>query len=699
MRRAKSFILACAFLGAPSFAEVPDMEQLLNLDVSELLEIEITSTTRAKERLFDAPISTFRLDRQEILASGVTTLPELFRLIPGVFVREIRNGVIDIQMRGLNMLPSNVFNSFPSNATLLMVDNRVVYNYFNGGILLHTIPVQINDIASVEVVQGAVSALYGPNAGTGVIHIKTLSSTGGSATYARFEGGATSDDSSYSGAIFANQSYEDDSMFLMLSGHTLRRDRDDDVYFSARQDSRLDRTELLSTQGISGPAYGEPRWPDPSLSVDSDSIHAFSRFNLGEDHTLKVSGGYHLGNAQVILLDDGSVPTSPYKHEEGWLNVIYNFDKLEIQAAMDEHRAVVPPRDALLDSRFKRANLSAQYEADLDVVKLTPILEWRTIERNGGIAGDEAKPSINSQSLALKLDRHFENGLRVLAVGRGDHFEFKDSIEYSYIGAATYLLDKDNIFRLSYGRSYRTPFFVETFTKTDFPPIPRFAEGASYRGNSNLDLVEYQTAELGLRSIQADHVSVDFAAFFNQTRDYSNFYINPDFPTIELDGRNPILLKTYNNSLEAQQFGGTVSVAFQPFTNVRANSFLTLQYTELDGGLGVNNVGVVDTPAKHIDTPEMFGGTNLLYRPTDDLKLWAQLYYYSSHGFTYSNFANGYKRIGARAIGNFKASYQVTENLKPYIVVNNLSFTGSKQQVPTQDELGLQTLIGLEVNL
>lgn len=675
------------------------MESLLNMDVSQLFEIEVTSTTRSKGRLIDSPMSTFRLSRDEILSSGVTTLPELFRMIPGVFVREIRNGVFDIQMRGLNMIPSNLFNNFPANSALLMVDNRVVYNYFNGGILLHTLPVEINDIASVEVVQGAVSALYGPNAGTGVIHIKTLSSTNGTATYARAQGGMTTHDSSYTGEIFANQSYEDDSMFLMLSGHTRRRNRDDDVYFSARQDARLDRNELLPTQGPAGPAYGEPRWPDPSLSVDSDSIHAFSRFDLGEDHTLKVSGGYHLADAQVILLDDGSVPTSPYKHEEGWLNVVYNRGAFELQAAMDEHRAVVPPRDARLNSRFKRANIYAQYEIDLDAFKLTPLMEWRTIERSAAVVNDEGNPSINSESFGLKLDKGFDNGIRLLMAGRGDHFEFSDGVEYTYMVAGTYAIDSNNVLRLSHGRSYRTPFFVETFTVTDFPPSPRFTEGASFRGTKDLDLVEYKSTELGYKSIQGSDLSFDVAAFFNTTGDYSNLYLDPENPTIEVDGRMPLLLKFYNNTQEADQYGVTVSVTHQPLRTLRTNSFLTLQYTELDGGIGVSNVGIVDNSGKHLDTPELFGGSNVLYQPTDELSLWAQLYYYSSHSFSYLNFEGGAKEIGPRVLGNFKAAYQVTENIKPFIVVNNVSFTGGKQQVPNQDELGVQTLLGLEVAL
>ena len=54
-----------------------------------------------------------------------------------------------------------------------MIDYRIVYNWYNGGTFWDTLPVAITDVERIEVVRGPSSALYGPNAATGVIHIIT----------------------------------------------------------------------------------------------------------------------------------------------------------------------------------------------------------------------------------------------------------------------------------------------------------------------------------------------------------------------------------------------------------------------------------------------------------------------------------------------------------------------------------------------
>jgi len=54
-----------------------------------------------------------------------------------------------------------------------MIDNRIVYSYFTGGTFWETLPVDIVDIERIEIVRGPASALYGPNAVAGVIHIIT----------------------------------------------------------------------------------------------------------------------------------------------------------------------------------------------------------------------------------------------------------------------------------------------------------------------------------------------------------------------------------------------------------------------------------------------------------------------------------------------------------------------------------------------
>ena len=176
-------------------------EQILNMSISELSELpledlmqavetlgvsnvdelfalimnkNVSSASKTEEDSFTSPLSSTVITRNEIRTYGITTVEEALRLIPGMIVSEKANGVYDVQMRGLNNIPDNNIILYTENAnTLLMVDGRIAHNYAMGAPMMDVLPISIEDIERIEVVRGATSALYGPNAVNGVINIIT----------------------------------------------------------------------------------------------------------------------------------------------------------------------------------------------------------------------------------------------------------------------------------------------------------------------------------------------------------------------------------------------------------------------------------------------------------------------------------------------------------------------------------------------
>src|ERR1700730_6894059 len=99
---------------------------------------------------------------------------EAMRLVPGVIVREQANGIYDIHLRGMdNQPPNGAFDEASNTSTLVMIDNRPIYNYLMGGTFWENLPVDMNDVKKIEVIRGPAAALYGPNAVSGVINIIT----------------------------------------------------------------------------------------------------------------------------------------------------------------------------------------------------------------------------------------------------------------------------------------------------------------------------------------------------------------------------------------------------------------------------------------------------------------------------------------------------------------------------------------------
>ncbi|MCQ2228740.1 MAG: TonB-dependent receptor plug domain-containing protein [Bacteroidales bacterium] len=134
----------------------------------------VSSASKQEENSFTSPLSSTVITRDEIRTYGCSTVEEALRLVPGMMVSEKLPGVFDVQMRGLSNIPDNNMYVYTENMNILvMVDGRITHNYAVGMPSLENLPISIEDIERVEVVRGATSSLYGPNAVQGVINIIT----------------------------------------------------------------------------------------------------------------------------------------------------------------------------------------------------------------------------------------------------------------------------------------------------------------------------------------------------------------------------------------------------------------------------------------------------------------------------------------------------------------------------------------------
>lgn len=139
-----------------------------------IMNKSVSSATKEEESTFTSPLSSTVISREEMRTWGVTTIEEALRLVPGMIVAEKTNGVYDVHMRGLSNIPDNNVLLYTENMNILvMVDGRIAHNYSVGTPFFETLPVGIGDVERIEVVRGAASALYGPNAVAGMVNIIT----------------------------------------------------------------------------------------------------------------------------------------------------------------------------------------------------------------------------------------------------------------------------------------------------------------------------------------------------------------------------------------------------------------------------------------------------------------------------------------------------------------------------------------------
>lgn len=200
-------LLVCSLGVVPAEAQTPDLR---DMTLEDLLKIEVTSASRQDERAEDVAAAVYVIGREEIRRSGLTTLPALLRLAPGVQVAQVTSNKWAVSVRG--------FNSLYANKLLVMIDGRSIYNPAYSSVLWDTEDLLIEDIERIEVIRGPGGAMWGANAMNGVINIITRPATATQGGFAQAGAGnvdRASGSARYGGAV-GSLTYR---VFVQASSH------------------------------------------------------------------------------------------------------------------------------------------------------------------------------------------------------------------------------------------------------------------------------------------------------------------------------------------------------------------------------------------------------------------------------------------------------------------------------------------------
>jgi iron complex outermembrane receptor protein len=146
-------------------AEALDDMDLMGLDIETLMNIEVISTARQAQPLADAASAVFVITQEDLRRSGVTSVPEALRMVPGMQVARIDANKWAITARG--------FNGRFANKLLVLIDGRTVYTPSFSGVYWEVQDLLLEDIERIEVIRGPGASLWGANAVNGVINILT----------------------------------------------------------------------------------------------------------------------------------------------------------------------------------------------------------------------------------------------------------------------------------------------------------------------------------------------------------------------------------------------------------------------------------------------------------------------------------------------------------------------------------------------
>lgn len=144
-----------------------DIDSLLELDIEELIQIEVSTVSRKKEPKQQTPAAVTVITQEDIRRSGATSLPEALRLVPGLAVAELDANKWSVTARG--------FGGRYANKLLVLVDGVSIYSPLFSGTFWEIENLLVENIDRIEVVRGPGGAAWGANAVNGVVNIITKS--------------------------------------------------------------------------------------------------------------------------------------------------------------------------------------------------------------------------------------------------------------------------------------------------------------------------------------------------------------------------------------------------------------------------------------------------------------------------------------------------------------------------------------------
>lgn len=157
---------------------------VLDLSLEELLQVKVTSPSKKAQALEDVPAAVYVLTSEDLRRSGVTSIPDALRMVPGLQVARIDASKWAISCRG--------FNDRFANKMLVLVDGRTAYTELFAGVFWEALDTLLEDVERIEVIRGPGASVWGANAVNGVVNIITKGTDETQSAFVQ-AGGASSD--------------------------------------------------------------------------------------------------------------------------------------------------------------------------------------------------------------------------------------------------------------------------------------------------------------------------------------------------------------------------------------------------------------------------------------------------------------------------------------------------------------------------
>jgi outer membrane receptor for ferrienterochelin and colicins len=478
-----------------------------------------TSANGSPLRKSETPVNMEIITSDQIQKSGVRTIPEILRFLPGINVQQKTFGQTELSIRG--------YNQNNAGRVLVLLNGRQVYTDFFGQVIWDNIPVEIDEIQQIEVVKGPNTALFGYNAVSGVINIittnplydqkNTISTSYGTQDYSNLS-------TSFSNRI-------NDKIAVRFSGGLSKANNvfDDlpsmiiDDY--ARNSFSLD-TWLQLSEKIQGQIEVTSNHNDRGEFVFPGNTPAFTK-----------TKSESIRGRILADTDWGMIETDVYHNTANErLNLFIPSNQREGNIEADNHITVAKISNTFPLNTNHTFRISGEYREASNI--FTPLDNEDLTYKNystSGLWDWRAKENLRT-SLAIRYDSFYlepdsqDIASSIIPIGvnpftADDYEQRREALSWNL--GAVYQATELDTFRTSISRGVELPSFTEFGLQFFSSPTAGNPNGLGSIGSPNTKTTKVDNYEIGYdRKLDPIHGNFRSAIFYQENSDVQGFAAN-----------------------------------------------------------------------------------------------------------------------------------------------------------------------------
>ena len=511
--------------------------------LNELMQMEITSVAKKEQSLLDSAAAVHVITREEIRRSGLESVPELLRQVPGLQVARYNGHGWAISSRG--------FNSIFSNKLLVLIDGRSVYTPLFSGVYWDVQGPLLEEVERIEVIRGPGGTLWGANAVNGVINIITRHARDSRGTLAR-----------------AGVGGEGGGSIALRHGGRLGESGDFRVHL----------------QGEGGD--GEVHYPNDAPHDGWQRLHAGFRADLAPSSrdTLMIQGELYDGEfGDREFITDPFVPGTRQIAQNDQVNgahllALWRRRDGDSDWSLQGYVDRAERDETILGQRIDTIDLDFHYRFPYgERHEVTWGLGYRRVE-------DRLRDSYTVDFTPERRDSELYSAFIQDAVALADDLTLTvgAKLEHNDYSGGELQPSARLLWRMDEGRALwgavskavRTPSraFHDLTIRPVVLPLGPVMQPVTISGNPDFDSEEVVSYELGWRAAPGERLNLDLAGFYNVYDNLNNHGVDP---------ANPFLGTRHSNGLEGEGYGLEATLSWQASPTWR----LDASYSWLDNQL------------------------------------------------------------------------------------------------------------------